>query len=82
VASLTAGSWTLEERNRMALAYRDALPAARRPDRERFLADLDCCRLHVALQWLGWSRAWSPPPHHRHDWMWEARTAAERLRLL
>lgn len=82
VATLTAGSWTAEQRDRMTLAYLDALPASDRPGRECFLADVDCCRLHVALQWLGWSRTWSPPPEHRHDWTSDARTAAERLGLL
>ena len=28
--------------------------------------------LLVALQWLGWSDDWTPPPEHRHDWLSEA----------
>lgn len=41
-----------------------------------------CARLHLALRWLGWSRAWSPPPEHEHDWRNEALAAAERLEVL
>jgi hypothetical protein len=82
VATLTAGSWTGVQRDRLALAYRGAMPVTARPDLAQFLVDLDCCRLHVALQWLGWSQTWTPPPEHRHDWTSEARAAAERLELL
>jgi hypothetical protein len=39
------------------------------------------CRLQLALQWLGWSRDWSPPPEHAQDWLSEAVCVAERLGL-
>jgi hypothetical protein len=42
---------------------------------------LAACRLHLALQWLGWSSDWTPPPAQAHDWLGEARAAAERLGL-
>jgi aminoglycoside phosphotransferase len=42
---------------------------------------LDAARLHLALQWLGWSQDWTPPPEHAHDWLSEAMLAAERLGL-
>jgi hypothetical protein len=41
--------------------------------------DLDCCRLHLALRWLGWSRTWRAPKAHARDWLAEAVEAAERL---
>jgi Phosphotransferase enzyme family len=42
---------------------------------------LDYCRLHLAMQWLGWAENWSPPPEHSHDWLNEALTLAEQLGL-
>jgi hypothetical protein len=83
LAGLTAGRWTPEQREALARAYRAALPpgspAAVPP--ESFAAALDCCRLHLAVQWLGWSAGWSPPPEHRHDWLGEALALADRLGL-
>jgi hypothetical protein len=43
------------------------------------LADLAAARLMLALQWLGWGSDWHPPLPHRHDWLTEARDAAELL---
>jgi aminoglycoside phosphotransferase (APT) family kinase protein len=43
--------------------------------------DLDCCRLQLALQWLGWSPGWRPPAEHARDWLAEALEIAERLEL-
>jgi aminoglycoside phosphotransferase len=42
-------------------------------------SDVDCCRLQLALQWLGWAGDWTPPPEHAHDWLAEALAAAERI---
>jgi thiamine kinase-like enzyme len=39
----------------------------------------DCARLPLAVRWPGWSRAWSPPLQHEHDWRAEVLDAAERL---
>jgi aminoglycoside phosphotransferase len=48
----------------------------------RFASDaLDAAQLHLALQWLGWSRGWSPPSEHSQDWLAHALSAAERLGL-
>jgi len=80
LAALAAGSWTEGERRRLALAYRSELGREAAPE-EDFLADLDCCRLHLAFQWLGWSSGWSPPPAHSQDWLAEALYLAERLAL-
>lgn len=65
VAAITAG---LDEDDARGLAeeYRRALTAP--PDREGFEHDLACARLHLALQWLGWSGEWRPPPEYARDW--------------
>jgi hypothetical protein len=41
--------------------------------------DLAAAQLVLALQWLGWDTAWNPPLEHRHDWLAEARRAAQLL---
>jgi aminoglycoside phosphotransferase (APT) family kinase protein len=83
LAALTAGSWTEEQKRALALAYRDALSPAKGwpPDADTFLAALDCCYLHLAVQWLGWSPEWSPPPEHAQNWLAEALRRSEKLGL-
>lgn len=77
LAALTAGDWSPDRRARVVAAYRDALPvAAAGPELD---AALDAARLLVALQWLGWSHDWTPPPEHRHDWAADARELAARM---
>jgi hypothetical protein len=39
-------------------------------------------RLHLAVQWLGWSPDWTPPAEHAHDWYAEAVATAETLALI
>jgi hypothetical protein len=41
--------------------------------------DVDRCRLHLALQWIGWSDGWRPPPEHARDWIGEALDLARLL---
>jgi hypothetical protein len=41
--------------------------------------DLDFCRLHLAVQWLGWSEQWTPPREHAHDWLAETIALAKKL---
>jgi hypothetical protein len=81
LAALTAGRWTEDERTDLALAYHAAYPPTDGwpPAPEEFLADLDVCRLHLAIQWLGWAREWSPPRDHAHDWLQDALTLAAKL---
>lgn len=81
LAALTSGRWTRTERERLALAYRDALPAAARPATDDLLDALAHCRLLIAVQWLGWSEEWSPPVEHAHDWLTEALTIAQEIGL-
>ncbi|MBW3555321.1 MAG: phosphotransferase [Actinobacteria bacterium] len=83
LAALSTG-WSDEDRTALAAAYHQALPdqgAGPRPPWERFVTDLDRARLHLALQWIGWADEWRPPPEHAHDWIVEAVTVTERLRL-
>jgi aminoglycoside phosphotransferase (APT) family kinase protein len=82
LAALSSG-WAPKERRRLEAAYYRTLAHERRslPDPRRFQEDLDYCRIHTAVQWLGWSRCWSPPAQHAHDWLAEALGAAERLGL-
>ena len=83
LAALSVGKWTGAERARLAGAYRTAAPpgaetAAHLSDAD-FERALDCARLHLAVQWLGWEPRWEPPAEHRHDWLGEALALAERL---
>jgi aminoglycoside phosphotransferase (APT) family kinase protein len=83
LAALTAGKWTEAERRSLALAYHSEMAPgdAGSMKREAFLDALDWCRLHLAVQWLGWSPAWSPPREHAHDWLAEALNLAEKIGL-
>ncbi len=83
LAALTAGSWSDEERRELALAYYAALdnPHHGFSSTDEFLDALDYCRLHIAVQWLGWSPRWSPPVEHAQDWLGEAASLAEKLGL-
>ena len=46
-----------------------------------FLRLLDCCRLHLAVQYVGWATTWSPPADQRQDWLAEAVSLARKLGL-
>jgi Ser/Thr protein kinase RdoA (MazF antagonist) len=77
------GGWGEAERGRLTAAYvsgRDG-GSAQAGDAAALDADLARCRLHLALQWLGWSAGWRPPPEHDHDWLGEALELAEALQL-
>jgi hypothetical protein len=56
--------------------YLDELPRAPAEDP---IDLLDCCRLCLAVKWLGWSERWTPPPEHARDWAVDALAAAARL---
>lgn len=79
LAALSAGDFGDDDRAALAEAYRAALPRPLRPGGDALLADLERCRFLIALQWLGWRRRWSPPPHQIHDWMSDACALAESL---
>jgi hypothetical protein len=42
-------------------------------------ADIDAARVVLAVQWLGWSKSWTPPRQHATDWLAEAATAADGI---
>jgi hypothetical protein len=79
VAALVSGSWTDADRSAIGDAYLHAIPADERPSTERFRADLDLCRLHLCIQWLGWSPGWVPPSEHAADWLTTASQLITRL---
>ncbi len=79
LAALSAGAWSSEQRQTLVRSYYEALPARDRPSRREFDRSLDYCRLHVAVQWLGWASDWAPPAEHRNDWAAEAAALVERL---
>lgn len=67
LAALVTG-WDPAERAAIIAAYGETSSQA-----------LDAAQLHLALQWLGWSPDWTPPPQHARDWLADALAAAERL---
>ncbi len=83
LAALSAGDWDEEQRASLADAYAGALerPEALGAGPEDITGSLDCCLLHLAMQWLGWAERWRPPREHAHDWLEEATGAAQRLGL-
>jgi hypothetical protein len=78
LAALTAG---LEENDAAALAETYRLALDDPPDAEGLGFELDCARLHLAIQWLGWSPAWTPPPEHARDWRAELPRLVQRVGL-
>ena len=77
------GGWGEPERRRLVAAYLSGLPEGITviPNSETLDTDLARCRLHLALQWLGWSTDWRPPPEHAHDWVGEALMLVQELGL-
>ena len=76
LAAMTAGSWSEDDRAAIVAAYRQEDPPA---DAASFDRGLALCRLHLAVQWLGWSPDWTPPAEHAHDWLGEAAALSEEL---
>jgi hypothetical protein len=84
LAALVVGKWTEAERGTLIAAYQSGLPAesAYVDDLAALTCALDHARLHLAVQWLGWSPEWSPPAAHAQDWLAEALTCGARLGYL
>jgi hypothetical protein len=84
LAALTAGNWTEQERAEIAEGYW-AVVESHRPavwsSREAFLADLCCCRIQIAVQWLGWFGRRRAPIGHARDWLGEAIRFTKQLGL-
>jgi Phosphotransferase enzyme family len=83
LAALISGKWSEEEKQHLALSYYTELEEAgvAKLPLDEFFNALDYCRLQLAVQWLGWSTGWTPPPEHLHDWLSEASFLAEKLGL-
>jgi len=83
LAALVAGKWTELQKEDLAMQYLAELQTCSidAPQPEEFLRELHLCRLHLAMQWLGWSRNWSPPREHKQDWLAEAVNNAHALGL-
>jgi Phosphotransferase enzyme family len=83
LAHLVAGRWSDDARGRVAEAYFQELAAHGHdtPRREHYLETLDCCLIHLSVQNLGWSNAWTPPPEHAHDWLGEALRLCEKWQI-
>ena len=81
LAALVSGKWTDEERQEIAHAYHQTmtLSEVRWLTESEFWTALDYCRLALAVQWLGWSRSWTAPREHQHDWRTEALELAAKL---
>jgi aminoglycoside phosphotransferase (APT) family kinase protein len=77
LAALVSGRWTDTERSAMASAYCHELQTMGVAD-DSYNA-LDWCRLHLAVQWAGWSPDWAPPADQAFDWAGEAIALADRL---
>jgi hypothetical protein len=83
LAALVAGSWTDQKRQSLVRAYYDTLSDLAAPlvPWPEFMHLLDCCRLHLAVQYVGWATAWSPPSDQKQDWLSEAIALARKLQL-
>lgn len=77
LAALVSG-WDERTQRALCRAYQEAVPGWA-AEFAAFDRALDLCRLHLAVQWLGWARNWSPPAGHARDWLGEAVKLAERL---
>jgi hypothetical protein len=84
LAALVSGHWTEEQQTALAMAYHASLAerGCEVAPPEVFLDELNHCRLHLAVQWLGWSNDWTPPAQHAQDWLGEALHCAERVGCL
>jgi len=80
LAAFVSGRWTDSERTALMRAYHASLTDAggTAPPEEKFFEAVDDCRLHLAVQWLGWSGNWTPPKEHAQDWLGEALHLAEK----
>jgi hypothetical protein len=82
LAALTSGNWSEEAKISLAMAYyAEAGPDLVPPSPKTFLAALDCCRVLIAIQWLGCFGRRRPFAQHAHDWLREAMFRAEKLGL-
>jgi Ser/Thr protein kinase RdoA (MazF antagonist) len=84
LAALGTGPWSGSDRDALERAYLSSLSGglAAQTERAPVAEALNLCRLHLAVQWLGWApTAWLPPQEHRRDWLQEGLDAAGQLGL-
>ena len=81
LAALISGRWSRPHQQQIAEAYYAENAALYPGPFPKFWRLCQFCRLHLAIQWLGWSDDWVPPADHQHDWFAEALTLAEELGL-
>jgi Phosphotransferase enzyme family len=83
LAALVAGHWTDDERHSLAMAYfgEAAMDSKTGGDADDFHTGLQYCRLHLAVQMLGWSPTWQPNWSHAYDWLAEAIRLADELQI-
>jgi hypothetical protein len=80
LAAFTSGGWSDAKVLALARAYYEVAAAPfKLGSFDEFMTALDGCRLFLAVQWLGWSTDWQPPPEHDHDWLTAAIRLAKRL---
>ncbi len=76
-----AGGYGEAERRPLAEAYAEGLAESGATVPAALEEGLAACRMHLAMQWLGWAEGWRPPPEHAHDWLGEAAGLALELGL-
>jgi hypothetical protein len=81
-AALVTG-WDRADRERLLAAYREEMmkQGVAVGTMDEVLEAVHMCQLHFALQWLGWSRHWTPPTEHARDWLGDALCSARELSL-
>ncbi len=78
LADLSAG-WPEPQRAALAATYARGAGVS---DFRAMARALNLCRLHRAVQWLGWAPPeWRPPAEHAHDWLAEAFDVAREVGL-
>lgn len=80
LAALTGGNLTPSDREAILASYRRASQSDNSRERRSSESQaLACARLQFCVQWMGWSRDWSPPEEQRHDWLAEAVELGETM---
>jgi thiamine kinase-like enzyme len=80
LAALTGGSLEPSDQAAIVASYSHSRPNGSLETPASLGSEaLACARLQLAVQWLGWSRDWSPPEEQRHDWLREAVEVGERM---
>jgi hypothetical protein len=80
LAALTGGQLNSLDREALVRTYLRKRPPDGADSTKSFGPEaMSFARLQFAIQWLGWSRDWSPPDEQRHDWLTEAVELGETM---